>query len=248
MTTDDCHEDGGSIQDFIEQVHKANGFRALWAVSLKFFQSHGMIRLSYLHSPPPGAPDYRSGRYFSQGFPKDWIRHYVDDQLSDVDPIPNFALHQTRPFLWSQITQLKKLSPAEQAFMNELTVADLGDGLAIPVFGPAGRNGYVGLGFKEGEGPPSDYCVRQLQWAAQIAHIKYCELVIDKELSLPDLSPREREILQWVARGKSNSSIASIVGISANTVDTHLRRIYSKFHVNDRTTAAIQGIGAGLIQ
>ncbi|MEM9988016.1 MAG: helix-turn-helix transcriptional regulator [Pseudomonadota bacterium] len=63
----------------------------------------------------------------------------------------------------------------------------------------------------------------------------------------PDLSPREREVFQWVARGRRSSIIEEIIGISPNTVDTHLRRIYTKLNVKDRTTAAIQGIGAGLI-
>ncbi|MFO1141106.1 MAG: helix-turn-helix transcriptional regulator [Amaricoccus sp.] len=58
---------------------------------------------------------------------------------------------------------------------------------------------------------------------------------------------RRAEVLVWVARGKSNGSIADILGISAHTVDAHLRRIYLKLGVADRLSAALRGLGFGII-
>ena len=54
-------------------------------------------------------------------------------------------------------------------------------------------------------------------------------------------------MLTWVARGKTNAAIAEILGISAHTVDAHLRRIYLKLGVADRMSAALRGLGFGLI-
>ena len=54
-------------------------------------------------------------------------------------------------------------------------------------------------------------------------------------------------MLTWVARGKTNASIGDILGISAHTVDAHLRRIYLKLGVADRISAALAGLGFGLI-
>lgn len=59
------------------------------------------------------------------------------------------------------------------------------------------------------------------------------------------LSPREREVLCWVSRGKSNSVIADILGISQHTVDTHIRRIFRKLGTTDRTTASIRAMETG---
>lgn len=53
-----------------------------------------------------------------------------------------------------------------------------------------------------------------------------------------DLTPREREILAWVARGKTNPEIAEILWIAPTTVRRHLENIYDKLGVHTRTAAA----------
>jgi len=55
------------------------------------------------------------------------------------------------------------------------------------------------------------------------------------------LTPREREVLFWVARGKTNSDVGSILGISSSTVGKHLERIYAKLGVENRTAASSFG-------
>ena len=57
------------------------------------------------------------------------------------------------------------------------------------------------------------------------------------------LSPREEEILGLLANGALYKEIASALGISLDTVRTHLRRIYEKFHVHTRTEAVVKFLG-----
>jgi DNA-binding CsgD family transcriptional regulator len=52
------------------------------------------------------------------------------------------------------------------------------------------------------------------------------------------LTPREREVLHWIAEGKSNAAIASILGIAAGTVKQHVENILAKLGVENRTGAA----------
>jgi DNA-binding CsgD family transcriptional regulator len=52
------------------------------------------------------------------------------------------------------------------------------------------------------------------------------------------LTSREREVLLWLARGKSNAEIGTILGISSATVGKHLEHIYPKLGVENRTAAA----------
>jgi len=52
------------------------------------------------------------------------------------------------------------------------------------------------------------------------------------------LTPREAEILLWVAQGKTNPEIATILGIGLTTVKKHLEATFAKLGVENRTTAA----------
>jgi len=61
------------------------------------------------------------------------------------------------------------------------------------------------------------------------------------------LSPRELEVLSLVSQGLSNQKIAERLGISAETVKSHIRHIMKKLVVNDRTQAAVKALKRGLI-
>jgi DNA-binding NarL/FixJ family response regulator len=59
------------------------------------------------------------------------------------------------------------------------------------------------------------------------------------------LSPREVEILALLSEGMTNKSIGSKLGISAETVRTHLGHIYQKLHVQGRTGAVTKFLKSG---
>lgn len=54
----------------------------------------------------------------------------------------------------------------------------------------------------------------------------------------PGLTLREEEVLRWVRQGKRNEEIAVILGIGKTTIKTHLKHIYQKLGVDNRTAAA----------
>ncbi|WP_411034286.1 response regulator [Shinella sp. BYT-45] len=54
------------------------------------------------------------------------------------------------------------------------------------------------------------------------------------------LTPREAEVLLWIAKGKSNRDIGEILGLSARTVTKHLEQIYVKLGVENRASAAVK--------
>lgn len=57
------------------------------------------------------------------------------------------------------------------------------------------------------------------------------------------LSWREREVLRWVAAGKTDRDIANILAISHRTVHKHLQNVYCKLGVETRTAAVMRAIG-----
>ena len=63
-----------------------------------------------------------------------------------------------------------------------------------------------------------------------------------------NLSPREEDVLQLVARGATNKEIADSLFISENTVKTHLRNIMEKLHLANRSQAAAYAVKRGLVQ
>jgi len=64
--------------------------------------------------------------------------------------------------------------------------------------------------------------------------------------AIPDLTGREREVLDLIARGATNTLIAHKLGISHKTVRNHVSNIFSKLHVADRTQAIARARQAGL--
>jgi DNA-binding NarL/FixJ family response regulator len=62
-----------------------------------------------------------------------------------------------------------------------------------------------------------------------------------------DLSPREREVLQLLARGESNKMISSHLGISEATVKCHVSVILLRLQVQDRTQAVVAALQRGLV-
>ena len=76
----------------------------------------------------------------------------------------------------------------------------------------------------------------------------YAEPQMASELELEqELSPRELEVLQLVARGLDNSEIAEELSISPRTAKNHVSSILSKLEVPNRIQAATYAVRAGLV-
>src|SRR6266481_2678148 len=67
-------------------------------------------------------------------------------------------------------------------------------------------------------------------------------------LRKPELSPRELEVLQCVAAGKSNKEIGTQLFIAEGTVKTHIKRVLEKLGAVGRTAAVRQAMHRGLVR
>jgi DNA-binding NarL/FixJ family response regulator len=68
----------------------------------------------------------------------------------------------------------------------------------------------------------------------------------DQVAGAESLTPREREVLGLIARGRSNKLIARELGIAEKTVKTHVGHVLAKLGVTDRTQAAVIAVRTGL--
>jgi len=102
---------------------------------------------------------------------------------------------------------------------------------------------YLG-GIARGEAPISRTMAAKIlnEFAAQSARVKDPSATKARD----DLTPREREVLSFVAGGATNREIAGALTLTENTVKNHLRNILEKLHVENRVQAAAYALRTGL--
>lgn len=237
--------DMGLLQ-FMKAVRKAETVPSLWRIVQVFARDRDIRRVSY-HSVEVKAFGETSFDVVQFGFPETFKRRYLEDRLYLKNPFLSIAAAQIEPFYWSDTPDIVDLSASQQKYLDILKQEGIYNGIAFQVYGPNSRNAVVGVGFHADAARRSKDHVFELQMAAQCAHLQFCTLTSGDRASYQKLSPRELEVLRWIARGKSNSVIASIMGVSRHTVDTITRRMFEKLRVTDRTSAVVRAIRTGLL-
>jgi DNA-binding NarL/FixJ family response regulator len=71
--------------------------------------------------------------------------------------------------------------------------------------------------------------------------------VLEQRASQPTLTFRESQVLELLATGKRNKEIAAALGISGDTASAHIKSIFQKFKVHDRTAALTEALRRGII-
>ena len=70
---------------------------------------------------------------------------------------------------------------------------------------------------------------------------------LDERAGQPSLTPREIEVLELISRGMRNKLIATELGITETTVAVHIKNIFAKLKVNERTAAVHVAIRRGIV-
>jgi DNA-binding CsgD family transcriptional regulator len=170
-------------------------------------------------------------------YPEDWVAYYLSQGYDAIDPVREEVGRQLAPFTWKQLQSTKALTQRQCLLFAEAEDARLYHGLGMPLYGPDGTNAGIGLASST-----EATCDQRALWALYNLSIQFYANYwrLNEKPALHTrritLTPRENEVLQWLASGSTKAEIADKLTISYHTVDYHTRRLLYKF--NTRSVAA----------
>jgi DNA-binding CsgD family transcriptional regulator len=192
--------------------------------------------------PPPSVAT--GPQILLNGWPEGWTQRYNEAGHYANDPIARFCRASNAPFSWDDIPQQYWAAPGARQVAREAAAFALNDGFCVPLHSPLGAGG-LSLAGSEVEVVPG---LGRL--ASLLAH-SVCEAVERIELSSPGkarLTVRERDILGWVAYGKTVSVIAEILSISEHTVGEHLKHIRTKLGTSNNAHSIVRAMQLGQLR
>lgn len=199
----------------------------------------------YQHLAPFGASDHDQPVkvcYF--GDDEDAVARFDAVHNSNA-PFARIMPQRAWPIRVDQMGGGESFSGPELAALYFLTGNARDHAVAVPIFGPRLRTGYAMVRFNNPVSGPDDVRVEAARAILTRCHLQYSHLIFDDAPEFVRLSAREHSILVQMARGRSNADIARCREISEHTVDTYVRRVFSKLKVNDRVSATLRGLAVG---
>jgi len=183
------------------------------------------------------------------GIDPHWLEEYRNSQLAEQDPMVQAALETQRPMSWREAAKLAIKIDANafrcSKFRRHAKQSGLEHGYIFSKHSQYHYRVLAVTAVTTGSRPLTDYQSRLLE--ILLPHLN--EILIRQGFSkAPELSAREQEVLQWATVGKSNWDVAQILNISERTVKFHLRNIYRKLEVNNRSHAVAEALRIGAVE
>ncbi|WP_152033738.1 helix-turn-helix transcriptional regulator [Bradyrhizobium sp. DOA9] len=176
-------------------------------------------------------------------------QQYTKREYGNIDPaihrLPRFA----SPVRWDQLSEECQLLPHEQRVLEFYALAGLKHGVSVPYFAAYGRISVALFASETAEPDPQGSLPHLSALASQffIAYSLLAPLADEKRYLAVTFTPREREIMFLMADGKSSSIISTLLNISDNTVNFHIKNILNKVGAGSRIVALRDAYRAGLI-
>ncbi|WP_421896403.1 helix-turn-helix transcriptional regulator [Marinoscillum sp.] len=241
-----------SLERFIEATNAAKSSEEVFLLFQNALKKLGYDRLCYSLITDHPSLGLEAGHGVMRNYSEDWMKHYVQKSYEKIDPVPKYCFSTNKPFTWEWVINSLELSNDEKTVMNEAQEAKLLDGIAIPIYGINGEIAGVGMASSAGQTGINKDMLCKIRALAFQFHLAYTEKESQEQEQIQclqniQLTDREREILLWAAEGKSDATIADLIGVSYPTVRFHLNNIYKKLDANERTFAVVKAIRNGLI-
>jgi DNA-binding CsgD family transcriptional regulator len=236
------------FEDYLERANAAGSVEALFKVFVDTVKLHGIDRtifsLSTEHNDI-GAPAQLG---LIHNYPGDWMKYYKENGFDRIDPVLIHAASKVGMFEWKEIPRYLELRKKQRLCLNLGEEAGLNNGLGILMRGPCNQTAGIALATVEKKDAfdgnldlVSAYCNH---FYVRFKHLNERPAPAEPNIFLTD---KERDILTMVLLGKSDAAIAAKLNMSVHTVDSHMRKIFMKLEVNNRTMAVVKALTLGLI-
>ena len=236
------------FEDYLERANAAGSVEALFEVFVGTVKRHGLDRTIFSLSTGHDDIDAPAQLGIIHNYPRDWLDYYFEHGFNHIDPVLIHAANKVGMFEWSEIPRHLELRKKQRLCLNLGEEAGLHNGLAILMRGPRNQTAGIALATVE----QKDAFDGDLDLVSAYCHHFYAAFKRFKKRPAPDqpnvfLTDRERDILSMVLRGSSDATVAGRLNMSVHTVDSHMRKVFRKLEVNNRTMAVVKALTLGLI-
>ena len=252
---DDDREDYELLSDFVAQLESADTVAQMEAILSSCLEKLGLRYFAYHVIRANGINGTRLPHAITT-YPKRWIEHYLSSRYLEEDPVVGEALRRPLSFLWPEVCAPETLSHSQRHLMEDARDAGISNGLTIPIIGRGVDAASLSVVPDELDASGRLVLIRHRQLLQLLAihfdrrarsKLLETELIGGSSRRRSLLSPREREVLEWIARGKSTWDIAQILRISEKGVEFHVENARRKLQAFGRTRAVVKALMLGII-
>lgn len=232
--------------DFVERLQSLRAYDDICREITKELEWYGFSCVTDLTIPGP-ADSLVDGITLNTR-PTEYVERYVEQNYVVRDPVVTELRETVDRYSWSDVRERRDLSCADARIIDEASEFDVREGFTVPI---VTLSGSVSIFCPCGRDPDLSPRARSaLEIIGICSHQALSRALVRSQregIAHTPLTPREREILQWVAAGKSDDEIAEILSIATSTVTAHVENAKQKLDAFKRTYAIVQAIRLGEI-
>lgn len=178
--------------------------------------------------------------------PDGWLEEYVSHDCKKFDPTIARAASTLKPQKWKTSARIATRSARSSVVFDVARQFGLNEGITFVFPGAEGDTVLASVSGRELTADPYD--VAQISLLSQCAAHRALELTrgFDALSGHLSLTRREKEVLKWVAEGKTDWEIARILDISIHTVDKYMRQLREKTRIVSRAQLAAAAVRNGI--
>jgi DNA-binding CsgD family transcriptional regulator len=246
---------GFDLIQFLTDMNNEKSTDKSFAILSKACATVGLDRLVYSLINPHNTINMEAGHAIVGNYPEDWMQHYTKKRYEQIDPVIKYIKQYEGIFRWDDLELLNAINnEKELVLMNEAKEAGLHSGLGLSLKNYHGE--IVGMGFASSFNKVAlDVTTQQFillvskQFDLNFKTISLDKKHRNKKFAIPTcvLTPRQKDILCWIAKDKTYNEIASILNITENTILYHTKGIFKRLGVQSQMSAVLKAIKLGLI-